>query len=99
MKCLSLPSSHGVDPVLLRHLLGLKFGIPVKKTRLIYLYFESLGDEAAEHRQEIRMLCELLASDPVTFTPVSVQDSILRAVARVRDEHQPYADYLTEPYL
>jgi hypothetical protein len=37
---------------LLKHILGLKFGAATAKVRLLYLYCDAIGDEAAEHREE-----------------------------------------------
>ena len=43
---------------LLKHILGLKFCASTEKVRLLYLYCDAIGDEAAEHRQEIRQFSE-----------------------------------------
>jgi hypothetical protein len=84
---------------LLKHILGLKFETPAEKVRLIYLYCDAIGDEAAEHRHEIRCFQEAIASDPIRFVPMSVQEFVLRAVRRMRADHQTYVDYLAERYL
>lgn len=84
---------------LLKHILGLKFQTPAEKVRLVYLYCDAIGDEAAEHRHEIRRFQEALAGDPIRFVPMSVQEFILRAVLRARADHATYVDYLAERYL
>jgi len=84
---------------LLRHILGLKFGRPIEKIRLIYLYFDTIGDEAAEHRAEVRRFQELIASDPINFVPMTVQEFVLRAVSLCRAQHREYVDYLADRYL
>jgi hypothetical protein len=84
---------------LIKHILGLKFQTPTREVRLVYLYYDAIGDEAAEHRNEIRRLQEAIASDPIRFVPMSVQEFILRAVRQVRDDHATYVDYLAERYL
>lgn len=84
---------------LLKHILGLKFQTPVHKVRLIYLYCDAIGDEAAEHRQEIQLFQSAIAGDPVRFVPLSVQEFILRAVRWLRADHATYVDYLAERYL
>jgi len=84
---------------LLRHVLGLRFGAPVDKVRLVYLYFDATGDEAAEHRAEITRFQARIATDPVRFVPMTVQEFILRAVDQCREEHEAYVDYLAERYL
>ena len=84
---------------LVKHILGLKFQAPTEKVRLIYLYCDAIGDDAAEHRDEIRRFKEAIAGDPIRFVPMSVQAFILRAVRRMRADHSAYVDYLAERYL
>ena len=84
---------------LLKHILGLKFQTPSDEVRLIYLYCDAIGDEAAEHRREIRKFQTEIAGDPIRFVPLPVQEFILRAVRLVRADHCSYVDYLTERYL
>jgi hypothetical protein len=84
---------------LLRHILGLKFGKSIDKVRLVYLYFDSIGDEAEEHRVEIRRFQQLVAPDPIRFIPITVQEFVLRAVNQCRSHHTEYVDYLADRYL
>lgn len=84
---------------LLRHILGLKFGQPTEKVRLVYLYFDAIGDEATEHRSEIKRFQNLIASDTFRFVPMTVQEFIIRAVSQCGFEHKEYVDYLTDRYL
>jgi hypothetical protein len=84
---------------LLKHILGLKFRIPTHNVRLIYLYLDSVGDEAAEHRQEIRRFQDAIMTDPFMFVPMSIQEFIFRAIRLARTEHMAYVDYLAGRYL
>jgi hypothetical protein len=84
---------------LLKHILGLKFCASADKMRLLYLYYDAIGEEAAEHRREMRQFQAAIAADPVRFVPISVQEFILRAVRLMRESHAAYVDYLTERYL
>jgi hypothetical protein len=84
---------------LLKHFLGLKFGVPTGKARLIYLYCDAIGHEANEHRRELEQFQELVQADSFLFTPLSVQEFILRAVRRARTRHAEYVDYIAERYL
>lgn len=84
---------------LLKHILGMKFSAPTERIRLLYLYADAIGDEAAEHRQEIRQFQDAIAADPIRFVPMSVQEFVLRAVRRVRCDHPAYVDYIAERYL
>lgn len=84
---------------LLKHILGLKFGRKTEKTRLLYLYYDAPGPEAAEHRQEIIRFQEAIAGDPIRFVPMPVQEFIIRSFQQVREGHAAYADYVSERYL
>jgi hypothetical protein len=84
---------------LLRHVLGLRFGAPVEKVRLVYLYYDAPGDEAAEHRAEIRGFQDRIGKDPIRFVPITVQEFAVRAVRECREDHRDYVDYLAERYL
>lgn len=84
---------------LLRHILGLKFGKPADCVRLVYLYFDAIGEEAEEHRAEIRRFQQSVSPDPILFLPMTVQEFVLRAVSKYREEHKEYVDYLADRYL
>jgi hypothetical protein len=84
---------------LLKHILGLKFRASTYEVRLVYLYYDAIGDEAAQHRQELRRFQAQIEKDAIRFVPMSVQEFILCAVSRVRTDHTAYVDYLAERYL
>lgn len=84
---------------LVKHVLGLKFGRPADKVRLLYLYCDAIGDDATQHRDEIQRFEAAVSGGAVRFVPLSVQEFVLRAVRRVRAEHPAYVDYLAERYL
>jgi hypothetical protein len=84
---------------LLRHILGLKFGISAGQFRLVYLYYDAPGDEAAAHRSEIKRFSELISTDGIGFQAMSVQRFIIRAASVLSDEHIPFVNYLSERYL
>jgi hypothetical protein len=84
---------------LIKHILGLKAGRAGKQWRLLYLYLDAPGNEAAEHRAEIKAFETALAGDRISFIALSVQEFILRAVSKVRTSHKAYVDYLAERYL
>jgi hypothetical protein len=84
---------------LIKHILGLKFGADVKDVRLLYLYYDAIGADAAEHRGELARFQEHVAHDSVRFVVLSVQEFIVRAVTRVRATHTAYVDYLAARYL
>jgi hypothetical protein len=84
---------------LLKHILGLRYCASSKSARLIYLYYDAVGDDAAEHRAEIRRFQAQTSGDPVRFVPISAQELIARAVRLARKDHPDYVDYLTDRYL
>ncbi|HTV01763.1 MAG TPA: hypothetical protein VMF13_14545 [Luteitalea sp.] len=84
---------------LLKHLLGLKAGVPSGKWTLIYLYLDAPGDEGCEHRSELRRFEDAVAADGIAFTGLSVQEFVLRGVSKARAAHEHYVDYLSERYL
>ena len=84
---------------LLKHILGLKFGLPVDRWRLLYVYYDAMGAEAAAHREELQRFEAIVTRDGIYFDPMPVQDFIIGAVAHVRDAHPEYVDYLAGRYL
>ena len=91
---------HRLGPTqLLRHIAGLNFERPVGKIRLIYLSYDAIGEEASDHRAEIKRFQEIIHKDPIRFVPVTVQEVIARAVAVCRDDHREYVDYIADRYL
>ena len=86
-------------PQLLKHVLALRFAASTRKVTLVYLYFDAPGNEATEHRNEIRQFQQAIVGDPVEFVPLSVQEFILRATQHAGDQHRDYLDYVSERYL
>lgn len=84
---------------LLKHILGLKFGASIGSIRLLYVFYDSIGDEAAEHRSELTRFHAVVTRDGITFEPLSVQEFILRAIKHARADHRKYVDYLAQRYL
>ena len=77
----------------------MKFGAHSTGERLVYLYYDAIGDEAAAHREELRRFQERIAGDSARFVPLTVQEFVTRAVALARGDHRAYVDYLAERYL
>ena len=83
---------------LVKHLLGIK-AEGVKKFRLCYLYYDTPGDEGAEHRAEIKKFEGIIKRDGVRFLSVSYQDVLARLAERNRPRHLHYIDFITDRYL
>jgi len=91
---------HRLGPAqLLRHILGLKYGIRKDQFRLIYLYLDAPGDEASEHRAEIKKFQDMTDADGICFAPITVREFILRMNTLHSSKHSRYIDYLTERYV
>ncbi len=58
--------------------------INTSTVRLLYLYCDAVGEESAEHRQELGRFQAQIEKDPIRFASMSVQEFILRAVSQVR---------------
>lgn len=84
---------------LVKHVLGLKHGASSSRVRLVYLFYDAPGREAAEHRDELELLTQAVAGDPIRLQVLSVQEFIGRAVRSIHTEHLEYVDYLSERYL
>jgi len=84
---------------LIRHILGLKYGLTKERFRLIYLYLDAPGDEAGEHRAEIEKFRLIASGDEIRFIAVSVQEFIFHASELYRDAHCKYVDYLLGRYI
>ena len=83
---------------LVKHLLGIK-AEGIKKFRLCYLYYDTPGDEGAEHRDEIKKFECIIKKDGVRFLSVSYQDVLARLAERNRPRHRHYIDFITDRYL
>jgi len=84
---------------LIKHVLGLKANLEGKGFRLLYLWYDVLGEEGATHRKEIEDLSEVMKADGVKFHSMSYQELITQLSNDYRQEHKKYITYLTERYL
>lgn len=83
---------------LIKHILGLNREYGHSRYRLLYLWYDSLGDQGSNHRKEIEEFSEIVQSDGVIFHDMSYQELIIR-LAKQRKDHPEYISYLTERYL
>jgi len=84
---------------LIKHVLGLKKEFLKHGFRLLYLWYDVLGEEGATHRKEIEDLSEVMKADSVKFHSLSYQELITQLSNDYRQEHKKYITYLTERYL
>ena len=88
---------------LIKHILGLKNITGVdgnkKQFRLLYLYYDALGEKACEHLQEIKIFKQHTDADGIQFSYMSYQELIIRLSQRCIGDHCDYMKYITERYL
>jgi hypothetical protein len=83
---------------LIKHILGLNHGFGHSHYRLLYLWYDALGDPGYHHRQEIEEFASVVRSDGVVFHETTYQDLIVR-LAQHRKNNEKYISYLTGRYL
>ena len=84
---------------LIKHILGLKTAFGKKEFRLLYLWYDVLGEEGSIHQKEIDRFIQVARSDNVKIHALSYQDLIFEVSAEYRSNHEKYVKYITERYL
>ncbi len=84
---------------LIKHILGLKTKFGKNKFKLLYLWYDVLGKEGADHRDEIEMFANIAKTDNIHFMSLTYQELIIKLANQCRLEHPEYIQYLTERYL
>lgn len=83
---------------LIKHTLGLNKQLGHSNYRLLYLWYDALGEPGHTHHNEVSELSETLGSDGVFFHSITYQELIVN-LAKYRDQHNEYITYITERYL
>jgi hypothetical protein len=84
---------------LIKHILGLKSVYTKSNFKLLYLWYDVLGKEGADHQEEIDAFTEIAKSDGIHFSSLTYQELIIRLANEHRNENTDYVKYLTERYL
>lgn len=94
---------------LIKHILGLSANYPKQagalqvKFRLLYLWYDVLGEDGAGHRAEIERFAEIAGKDNVDFRHISYQEVIAALAENISEGNRlsdkAYVDYLTGRYL
>ncbi len=84
---------------LIKHILGLKEKFGKNKFRLLYLWYDTIGPESANHHKEIKEFTKITKDDGIHFHAMSYQDLIIKLAKKYRDTHRDYVDYISERYL
>lgn len=83
---------------LIKHILGLKAHDGSKEFKLLYLWYDVLGNEGASHRAEVEDFTKIAKSDGINFLAMTYQELITNLDRDYRAEHSEYIKYLTERY-
>jgi len=83
---------------LIKHILGLNRQCGHSRYRLLYLWYDALGESGFRHRQEVEKFSEIAHSDGVLFHAITYQELIV-CLAQCREQHKKYVSYLTDRYL
>ncbi len=91
---------HHLHPAqLVKHILGLKQQSGSDGFRLLYLWYDVLGEEGARHRFEVQHFAEIAKKDGIRFHSMTYQELIVRMQKNLPVEHTEYVNYLTARYL
>lgn len=84
---------------LIKHILGLKRAVGRDGFRLLYLWYDVLGEEGGRHQSEVEQFGAIARDDGVMFHSLTYQELICRMANQQRSGHEAYVRYLTERYL
>jgi Restriction Endonuclease associating with ARP len=84
---------------LIKHILGLKKPFKKHGFRLLYLWYDVLGQEGTVHRNEIDTFMEVVRADGIKFHAMSYQELIAKLSNEYREQHGQYIKYITDRYL
>ncbi len=86
---------------LIKHILGLmtKYKNDMSKFRLVYLYYDTFGEEGYTHKKEIEAFNQIAKKDGISFQSRTWQELILSLFKNSGDIHENYTQYLFLRYL
>ena len=84
---------------LIKHILGLKAAVGKEKFRLLYLWYDALGEEGTIHKKEIDDFSEIVRTSGIKFHSLSVHELIVKLSNDYRSNHEEYIKYITNRYL
>lgn len=84
---------------LIKHILGLKKKYGKSGFRLLYLWYDVLGKEGCQHREEIEKFTEIAKLDNIKFHSISYQALIIKMKKEYYTGNEKYINYLTDRYL
>ena len=95
----AVPQQYLHPAQLIKHILGLKQKYGKSSFRLLYLWYDVLGEAGYQHRQEIEEFKKVTGDDNIAFSAISYQEVIANLAQNHRQDHPAYISYMTERYL
>lgn len=84
---------------LIKHILALKRQFGLGGFRLLYLWYNVLGEQGKRHQDEVTEFSGIAKKDGIKFHSLTYQELITRLAGQFRSQHPEYVRYLTESYL
>lgn len=84
---------------LVKHILGLKRKFGKDGFRLLYLWYDVLGEQGSIHQKEIEAFSETARADGIKFHSLSYQQLIMHLCSECRSGHEKYIEYISARYL
>jgi len=84
---------------LIKHILGLKTNHNKNDFRLLYLWYDVIGQDGVKHRKEIETFAEIAKKDKIKFSHITYQEVIMKLTQEFYGENEDYCNYLTDRYL
>lgn len=84
---------------LIKHILGLKKNCKKNGFHLLYLWYDVIGRDGAEHRKEIEQFAQIAEKDDIKFSHITYQEVIVKLSTDFYVGNEHYCNYLTERYL
>lgn len=84
---------------LIKHILAMKRQFGIGGFRLLYLWYDVLGEQGKCHKDEVQDFTAATIRDGIKFHSLTYQELITTLANQLRSEHQEYIQYLTARYL
>ncbi len=84
---------------LVKHILAMKRHFGRGGFRLLYLWYDVLGEQGKSHQDEVTEFAEVTKADGIKFHSLTYQELITTLANQLRSDHHEYVRYLTERYL
>jgi len=84
---------------LIKHILAMKRHFKLGGFRLLYLWYDVLGEQGKCHRDEVEEFGKVTKEDGIKFHSLTYQELIISLAKRLSADHKEYIQYFTERYL